>query len=218
MLKLNDVDVSADSTELEERIHQLEYEAEERTSELLRLKKENERLYASVKESVEQAGAFRTELEENKRFYMKRVEELAEEKAELTKKLDVMKTEFDRVNGVYSSATQARESVRRDSFELMDKVRETSMDAVTMIEYIQKDIKKLKLDLDNMARAESTSQQDIEDEITLMLDLLNTHSTKLAAIKSGFYKINKIKEYDNSVDEFSLMREEAKLVDGNYVD
>ena len=129
-----------------------------------------------------------------------------------------MKTEYDRINGVYTSATQAREAVRRDSFELMDRVRETSMDAVTMIDYIRKDIKKLKLDLDNMSRAESTSQSDVIEEIQLMLDLLNTHHEKLKAIKSGFYNINKIKEYDNSVDDLSLTREQAKLVDGNYVD
>ncbi len=204
--------------ELKERVMQLEYEAADRSSELLRLKKENERLYQSVKTSVEQASAFRTELEENKRFYSKRVEELAEEKAELTKKYDIMKTEFERVNGTYTSATQAREEVRRESLELMDKVRETSMDAVTMIDYIQKDIKKLKLDLDNMAKSESTKQSDVDDEIQLMLDLLNTHSTKLAAIRSGFYSVNKIKEYDDPIDDLSLSRSEAKLVDGNYVD
>ena len=204
--------------ELKERVMQLEYEAADRSSELLRLKKENERLYQSVKTSVEQASAFRTELEENKRFYSKRVEELAEEKAELTKKYDIMKTEFERVNGTYTSATQAREEVRRESLELMDKVRETSMDAVTMIDYVQKDIKKLKLDLDNMAKSESTKQSDVDDEIQLMLDLLNTHSTKLAAIRSGFYSVNKIKEYDDPIDDLSLSRSEAKLVDGNYVD
>ena len=205
-------------TEMKERIMQLEYEAADRSSEILRLKKENERLYQSVKQSVEQASSFRTELEENKRFYQKRIEELAKEKAEISSKLDVMKTEYDRINGVYTSATQAREAVRRDSFELMDRVRETSMDAVTMIDYIRKDIKKLKLDLDNMSRAESTSQSDVIEEIQLMLDLLNTHHEKLKTIKSGFYNINKIKEYDNSVDDLSLTREQAKLVDGNYVD
>ena len=67
-------------TEMKERIMQLEYEAADRSSEILRLKKENERLYQSVKQSVEQASSFRTELEENKRFYQKRIEELAKER------------------------------------------------------------------------------------------------------------------------------------------
>lgn len=204
--------------ELKERIMQLEYESADKASELLRIKKDNERLYKSVKSSVEQACAFRTEMEENKRYYTKRVEELASEKAELTKKLDVMKTEFERVNGTYSSATQAREAVRKESMELMDDVREKSMDAVTMIEFIRKDIKRLKLDLDNMARAESTTQDDVRDEIQLMLDLLNTHYDKLGTIKSGFYALNKITEYDSAPDELTLSRDEPKIVDGNYVD
>ena len=191
---------------------------EKRTSELLRLKKENERLYGSVKTSVEQASAFRTELEENKKFYSKRIEELAGEKAELSKELDVTKAEFDRVNSTFTSASNARETVRREFLERMDNVRETSMDAVTMIDYIQKDIKKLKLDLDNMARSESTSQDDLRDEIQLMLDLLNTHYEKLKTIKSGFYAINKIKEYENPLDDLTLMREQPKIIDGNYVD
>ena len=183
--------------ELQEKVMQLKYEVEDKTSEVLRLKKENERLYQSVKTSVEQASAFRTELEENKRFYTKRIEELAEEKAKLSKELDVTKAEYDRVNSTYTSATNARDAVRREFIDRMDRVRETSMDAVTMIDYIQKDIKKLKLDLDNMSRSESTTQSDIEDEIQLMLDLLNTHYDKLKTIKSGFYSINKIKEYEN---------------------
>lgn len=204
--------------ELKEKIMQLEYEVEDKTGELLRLKKENDRLYKSVKDSVEQASAFRTELEENKRFYMKRIEELAAEKSELSKQLDIIKTEFDRVNSTYSSATQARETVRRESFEQMDRVRETSMDAVTMIDFVQKDLRKLKLDLDNMARSESTKQSDIEDEIQLMLDLINAHCAKLKTIRSGFYAINNITEYDNASDDLSLSREESRLVDGNYVD
>lgn len=204
--------------EMKERIMQLEFEAQEHSSEILRLKKENETLYQSVKQSVEQSSAFRTELEANKKFYTERVEKLASEKSELSKKLDVLQAEFDRINGVYSSASEAREAVRRDSMELMDKVRETSMDAVTMIDFIRKDIKKLKLDLDNMARAEGTTQTDVEDEIQLMLDLLNTHSSKLKAIRSGFYAINNITEYESNVDDLSLSRDEAKLVDGNYVD
>ena len=204
--------------ELKERIMQLEYEAADRSSEILRLKKENDRLYKSVRESVEQAGAFRTELEETKKFYNNRIEELAAEKAELSKQLDVTRTEYERVNSTYSSATEAREAVRKESAELMDRVRETSMDAVTMIDYIHKDIRKLKLDLDNMARAESTSPEDVEEEIQLMLDLLNKHYTKLSSIKSGFYAINNIEEYESQSDDFSLSREKPKLVDGNYVD
>ncbi|MBQ1546510.1 MAG: hypothetical protein IIZ59_03150 [Clostridia bacterium] len=204
--------------ELKERVMQLEFEAQERASEILALRKENERLYESVKTSVSQASDFRTELERDKVFYKKRVEELAAQKAELAQKLDTLQTEYDRVNSVYSSASSAREAVKRDSLELMDKVRETSMDAVTMIDYICKDINRLKLDLDNMARADSTKQEDIEDEIQLMLDLLNTHRAKLKTIRSGFYSINNIKEYDNTFDDLSLTRSAAKLVDGNYVD
>lgn len=69
-----------------------------------------------------------------------------------------------------------------------------------------------------MARSESTSQDDLRDEIQLMLDLLNTHYEKLKTIKSGFYAINKIKEYENPLDDLTLMREQPKIIDGNYVD
>lgn len=204
--------------ELKERVMQLEFEAQERSSEILALRKENERLYESVKTSVSQASDFRTELERDKIFYQKRIEELAAGKAELARKLDTLQAEYDRVNSVYSSASSAREAVKRDSLELMDKVRETSMDAVTMIDYICKDINRLKLDLDNMARNDNMKQEDVEEEIQLMLDLLNGHRAKLKTIRSGFYSINNITEYDNSFDDLSLTRAEAKLVDGNYVD
>ncbi len=204
--------------ELKERIMQLEYEAADRSGELLRLKKENEKLYASVRESMEQVSFFRTELHNVKDFYEKRLTALADEKSKLHKQLDIITAEFDRINTTYTTVSEARLSAGKESLEMMDRVRETSMDAVTMIDYIDKDIRKLKLDLFNMSKAEGTAQNDVDDEIQLMLDLLNTHSAKLAAIKSGFYSINKITLYDNANDDLTLTREAAKLVDGSYVD
>ncbi len=204
--------------EMKERIMQLEFELQDKKSEVLKLKKENETLYASVKQSVEQASSLRTELEENKRFYTKKIADIADQKAELSKKIDILQIEFDRINSVYSSVGNAREIVRKESFELMDKVRETSMDSVTMIDFILKDISRLKLDLDNMVKSESTKQQDINDEIELVMDLLNTHINKLKTIRSGFYRINNITEYDNSVDDLTLSRDKSRIINGNYVD
>ena len=66
--------------------------------------------------------------------------------------------------------------------------------------------------------AENTHQDDLDEEISLMIDLLNKHTTYLTTIKSGFYKINNIQEYDNSFDDLSLVRSSTKLVNGNYVD
>ena len=51
-----------------------------------------------------------------------------------------------------------------------------------------------------------------------MIDLLNRHNTYLTTIKSGFYKINNIQEYENSFDDLSLVRNDTKIVNGNYVD
>ena len=204
--------------EMKERIMQLEFELQDKKSEVLKLKKENETLYASVKQSVEQASSLRTELEENKRFYTKKIADIADQKAELSKKIDILQIEFDRINSVYSSVGNAREIVRKESFELMDKVRETSMDSVTMIDFILKDISRLKLDLDNMVKSESTKQQDINDEIELVMDLLNTHINKLKTIRSGFYRINNITEYDNSVEDLTLSRDKSRIINGNYVD
>ncbi|MBQ1388370.1 MAG: hypothetical protein IIY78_01965 [Clostridia bacterium] len=204
--------------ELKERIMQLEYEAADRSSELLRLRKENERLYQSVRESMEQVSVFRSELHNVKAFYDKRLRELAEEKAKTQMQLDVTSAEFDRINSTFTTVSEEKNNSRRESLKKMDAVRETSMDAVTMIDYIDKDIRKLKLDLFNMSKDQNTTQQDIEDEIQLMLDLLNEHSAKLAAIKSGFYSINNITMYDNTLDDLTLTRNTAKLENGNYVD
>ena len=108
--------------------------------------------------------------------------------------------------------------MKKESLKLMDEVRETSMDAVTVIEYVVRDIAKMKLDMDNLNRSDSACQQDIKDEITLMIDLLNKHSEYLTSIKKGFYKINNIREYENSFDDLTLVRNASKLVDGSYVD
>lgn len=204
--------------ELQERVMRLEYELEEKNSEMLSLKKDNARLYESVKQSVDQAGMYKTELENNEKFYSDKVSRLAEEKAEIAKELDILKVEFEKFDSVYSTVTQAKVDMKKENLKLMDEVRETSMDAVTVIEFVQKDIAKMKLDLDNLSNSENKTAEDVDEEIQLMIDLLNKHNQYLGTIKSGFYKINKIQEYENRFDDLSLTRDNAKIVDGNYVD
>ena len=204
--------------ELQEKVMQLEFKKKKKKSEILTLKKENAKLYESVKQSMDQASMYRTELEKDRVFYGEKIAQLAKEKAKLYEELDILKVEFEKTDRIFSTVTEAKTQMRKDSMRLMDEVRETSMDAVTMIEYVLKDIAKMKLDLENLAKAESTDQADLDEEISLMIDLLNKHTTYLTTIKSGFYKINNIQEYDNSFDDLSLVRSGTKLVNGNYVD
>ncbi len=204
--------------DMKEKIMQLEFELEEKKSEILTLKKENAKLYESVKQSMDQASMYRTELEKDRVFYGEKIAQLAKEKSKLYEELDILKVEFEKTDRIFSTVTEAKTQMRKDSMRLMDEVRETSMDAVTMIEYVLKDIAKMKLDLENLSKAENTHQDDLDEEISLMIDLLNKHTTYLTTIKSGFYKINNIQEYDNSFDDLSLVRSSTKLVNGNYVD
>ena len=185
---------------------------------MLILKKENAKLYESVKQSMEQASMYKTELERDRVFYEEKIAELAKEKAELSKNLDILKVEVQKNDRIYTTVTEAKTEMKKESLKLMDEVRETSMDAVTVIEYVVRDIAKMKLDMDNLGRCENPAQDDIKDEIAIMIDLLNKHSEYLSSIKKGFYKINNIREYENSFDDLTLVRNSAKLVDGTYVD
>lgn len=203
---------------LNEEKLRLQYELEDIKQKMLSLKKDNAKLYDSVKQSMEQASMYKTELERDRVFYEEKIAELAKEKSELAKDLDILKVEVQKNDRIYSTVTEAKTEMKKESLKLMDEVRETSMDAVTVIEYVVRDIAKMKLDMDNLNRSDSACQQDIKDEVTLMIDLLNKHSEYLTSIKKGFYKINNIREYENSFDDLTLVRNASKLVDGSYVD
>ena len=203
---------------LKEEKLRLQYELEDVKQKMLILKKENAKLYDSVKQSMEQASMYKTELERDRVFYEEKIAELAKEKAELSKNLDILKVEVQKNDRIYTTVTEAKTEMKKESLKLMDEVRETSMDAVTVIEYVVRDIAKMKLDMDNLGRCENPAQDDIKDEIAIMIDLLNKHSEYLSSIKKGFYKINNIREYENSFDDLTLVRNSAKLVDGTYVD
>jgi len=203
---------------LKEEKLRLQYELEDVKQKMLALKKDNAKLYESVKQSMEQASMYKTELERDRVFYEEKIAELAKEKAELSKNLDILKVEVQKNDRIYTTVTEAKTEMKKESLQLMDEVRETSMDAVTVIEYVVRDIAKMKLDMDNLGRSENPGPDDIKDEIAIMIDLLNKHSEYLNSIKKGFYKINNIKEYENSFDDLTLVRNSAKLVDGTYVD
>lgn len=204
--------------ELNEKNLQLEYEVSEKTSQVLTLKKENERLYNDVKEARYQAALFRTELQNGTRIYEEELERRIKEKNALQEQLDLTAIKVKKYDEMEKTVSEIKIKAGQDAVRLMDEAEEKSMDAVTVIEFIQKDIGRLKLDLENISRNPNADKSDLDEEIALMTDLLNRHIEYLKNIKSGFYKMNNITEYEDTPEDFSLAHRVPKIKEGNYVD
>lgn len=204
--------------ELQEEIMKLKYEIEEKTSNLLTLKKENERLYQDVKEARYQAALFRTELQNELKSYEDELALKIKEKNAVQEKFDMASIKVKKFDELEKTVSEIKINALQESQKLMDEAEEMSMDAVTVVEFIQKDISRMKYDLENLSNDESRSQDTLDEEIQLMIDLLNKHSQYLGSIKSGFYRINKITEYENAPEDFSIAHKPPKIVDGTYVD
>lgn len=215
---MTEYEYEAKVQELEEKVMHLGFELQEKTSEVLTLKKENERLYNDVKEARYQAALFRTELQNELKAYEDELAIRIKEKNAIQEQLDLVAIKVKKYDELDKTISEIKINAGKEALKLMDEAEEKSMDAVTVIEFIQKDISRMKFDLDNLSKAESRSQGDLDEEIQLMIDLLNKHSAYLGNIKSGFYKMNKITEYENTLEDFSLAHRTQKLVDGCYVD
>lgn len=204
--------------EQKEKILQLQYEIEEKTSSELTLKKENERLYADVKEARYQAALFRTELQNELKIYEDELALRIKEKNDIQTQLDLAAVKVKKFDELEKTVSEIKINADRAAVKLMDEAEEKSMDAVTVIDFIETDIGRMKLDLENFSHNPNITQTDLDEEISLMTDLLNKHLTYLKQIKSGFYKMNKIEEYENAPEDFSLAHRGPKLKDGSYVD
>lgn len=204
--------------ELTEENTRLKYELEEKSSRVLSLKKENERLYSDVKEARYQAALFRTELQNELKIYEEELALRIREKNEIQEQLDLVSVKVKRFDELDKTVSEIKINAGQEALRLMDEAEEKSMDAVTVIEFIQKDIARMKFDLENLSHTESRSLESIDEEIGIMIDLLNEHSKYLGKIKSGFYKMNKIEEYESIPEDFSLAHHTPKIKDGSYVD
>lgn len=204
--------------ELNEKILHLEYEVSEKTSEILSLKKEKERLYNDVKEARYQAALFRTEMQNSSGIYEEELERRIKEKNALQEQLDLVAIKVKRYDELEKTVSEIKIKANQEAVRLMDEAEEKSMDAVTVIEFILKDIGRMKFDLENLSRNSSADKSDLQEEIALMIDLLNNHLEYLKKIKSGFYKMNNITEYENTPEDFSLAHRVPKIKEGNYVD
>lgn len=204
--------------ELNEKNLQLEYEVSEKTSQVLTLKKENERLYNDVKEARYQAALFRTELQNGTKIYEEELERRIKEKNALQEQLDLTAIKVKKYDEMEKTVSEIKIKAGQDAVRLMDEAEEKSMDAVTVIEFIQKDVGRLKLDLENISRNPNADKSDLDEEIALMTDLLNRHIEYLKNIKTGFYKMNNITEYEDTPEDFSLAHHAPKIKEGNYVD
>lgn len=204
--------------ELNEKILHLEYEVSEKTSEILSLKKEKERLYNDVKEARYQAALFRTEMQNSSGIYEEELERRIKEKNALQEQLDLVAIKVKRYDELEKTVSEIKIKANQEAVKLMDEAEEKSMDAVTVIEFILKDIGRMKFDLENLSRNSSAGKSDLQEEIALMIDLLNNHLEYLKKIKSGFYKMNNITEYENTPEDFSLAHRVPKIKEGNYVD
>ncbi len=204
--------------EKNEKIMRLEYEIEEKSSKVLALQKENNRLYSDVKEARYQAALFRTELQNGTKLYEEELERRIKEKNALQEQLDLTAIKVKKYDEIEKTISEIKINAGRDAQRLMDEAEEKSMDAVTVIEYIQQDISKLKFDLENMTKSPSTTKENLEEEISIMIDMLNRHLEYLKSIKSGFYKMNNIAEYEDTPEDFSLAHRNPKIKEGNYID
>lgn len=204
--------------DLDEKILHLEYEVSEKTSEILRLKKDNERLYNDVKEARYQAALFRTELQNGTRIYEEELERRIKEKNALQEQLDLTAVKVKKYDELEKTVSEIKINASQNAVKLMDEAEEKSMDAVTVIEFIQKDIGRLKFDLENLSKNSNADKSDVDEEISLMTDLLNRHLDYLKSIKSGFYKMHNITEYENTPEDFSLAHRTPKIKEGNYID
>ncbi|MDE7389624.1 MAG: hypothetical protein K2M82_01585 [Lachnospiraceae bacterium] len=125
------------AAEQKEKILQLQYEIEERTSRELTLKKENERLYRDVKEARYQAALFRTELQNELKIYEDELALRIKEKNELQEKLDLTAVKVKKYDELEKTLSEIKLNAQRDATKLMDEAEEKSMDAVTVIDFIQ---------------------------------------------------------------------------------
>ncbi len=208
----------AAENELKEEILKLRYEAQESSRRELLLKKENEKLYADLKDARYHQALFQTELESRAKLYEEELDRQIQEKNELQSKLDKAAVKVKLYDTLDKTVTQLRQDAQRKADRLMDETQEKSMDAVTVIDFIREDIGRMKLDIENLTRSESATKEQLDEEAALMIDLLNSHLAYLQKIKSGFYSMHGIEEYENTPEDFSVANRRPMIKNGSYVD
>ncbi len=204
--------------ELREELLKLKYEAQAAAERELSLKKENEKLYADLKDARYHQALFQTELENRAKLYEEELDRLIKEKNELQSQLDKAAVKVKLYDALDKTVTQLRQDAQRKADRLMDETQEKSMDAVTVIDFIRDDICRMKLDLENFVRSESSTKEQLDEEAALMTDLLNRHLEYLQKIKSGFYSMHGIEEYENAPEDFSVANRRPVIKNGSYVD
>lgn len=186
--------------QLKERLHEAELELSDKKISIIEMTAARNALYKSVQSLQMQLADVTAQRENDIQAYEAELRHRLDEKHELQEKYDLLVIKAKRYDELQESLMNIKMKAEARALGVIDEAQEKAMDAVNIIDMIEKEVNLFREDIVWLRRDIKIGTITLDDRLDALYQRICKNMDILTKIKSDFYKSNNI-PLDNDFDE-----------------
>lgn len=188
--------------QLKERLHEAELELSDKKTSLIEITAARNALYKSVQALQMQLADVTAQRENDIQAYEAELRLRLEEKHQLQEKYDLLVIKAKRYDELQESLMNIKMKAEARALGVIDDAQEKAMDAVNVIDMIEKEVNLFREDIAWLRRDIKIGTITLDDRLDTLYKRICKNMDTLTKIKNDFYKSNNI-PLGNEFDENS---------------
>ncbi len=193
--------LEAEIKQLKERLHEAELELSDKSIALIEMTAARNALYESLQSVQMQLADVSAQRQNDIETYEAELHLRLNEKHELQEKYDMLVIKAKRYDELQESLTNIKMKAEARALGVIDEAQVKAMDAVNLIDSIEKEINLFRDDITWLRRDIKVGTLTLDDRLDVIYKRLCTNLDALTKIKNEFYKKNNIPIDNDSVKE-----------------
>ena len=189
--------------QLKERLHEAELELSDKKTSLIEITAARNALYKSVQSLQMQLADVTAQRENDIQAYEAELRLRLEEKHELQEKYDLLVIKAKRYDDLQESLMNIKMKAEARALGVIDEAQEKAMDAVNVIDTIEKEVNLFREDIAWLRRDIKIGTITLDDRLDTLYKRICKSMDTLTKIKNDFYTSNNIplgNEFDESFE------------------
>lgn len=188
--------------QLKERLHETELELSDKKITLIEITAARNALYNSLQSLQMQLADVTAQRENDIEAYEAELRRRLDEKHALQEKYDILVIKAKRYDELQESLMNIKMKAEARALGVIDEAQEKAMDAVNVIDMIEKEVNLFREDIVWLRRDIKVGTITLDDRLDTLYQRICKNMDALTKIKNNFYKSNNI-PMDNEFDDDS---------------
>lgn len=210
--------IESELKQLKERLHETEFELSNKSIALIEMTAARNALYDSLQSVQMQLADVSAQRQNDIEAYESELQLRLKEKHQLQEKYDLLVIKAKRYDELQESLTNIKMKAEARALGVIDEAQVKAMDAVNLIDSIEKEIDLFREDIIWLRRDIKVGTLTLDDRLDTLYKRLCANMDVLKKIKNEFYISNNIPFEDDFIEDSSNTTPVIKYPDENQED